>query len=185
MELLVIGLAVFFGMHLVPAATGLHGKLVGRFGRWGWKGIMAVISIAGFALIVIGWQRTGYVHVYTPPAWGHEITRAIMLPAMILLAAAYVPSNAKRITRHPMLWATVLWACGHLLANGDLRSLLLFGAFLAWAFFDMWSCNHRGERLSTVRRGVGWDVLVVAVGVLLYLAAAHLHRYYTGIPLFA
>ncbi|MDX1443557.1 MAG: NnrU family protein [Gammaproteobacteria bacterium] len=184
MHWLIAGLIIFFGAHLVPAATGLHGSLVSRFGTWGWKGIMAVISIIGFVLIVIGWQRVGYVHVYTPPAWGHEITRAIMLPAMILLAAAYIPGNAKRITRHPMLWATVLWATGHLLANGDLRALLVFGTFLAWALFDMWSCNHRGATLSTTRRSVWLDVLTVGVGIFLYFAAAHLHRFYTGVPLF-
>jgi uncharacterized membrane protein len=183
MLILLSGLIVFFAMHLVPAAPGLHATLKARFGTWGWKGIMAVMSIIGFVLIVIGWQRTGFIAVYSPPAWGHEVTRFIMLPALILLVAAYVPNNLKRVTRHPMLWGTVLWSVGHLLANGDLRSLLVFGTFLAWALFDMWSCNRRGAQLSTQKRNIGLDIVVVVIGVVVYFAAAHGHGYFTGVPL--
>lgn len=183
MDILLIGLVVFFGMHLIPAAPQLHASLTRRFGVMGWKGVMAVVSIAGFVMIVTGWQQAGYVHVYDPPGFGHDVTRILMLPALILLVAAYLPNNLKRFSRHPMLWGTVLWSVGHLFANGDLRSLVVFGAFLAWAFFDMWSCNRRGAQLAMVKRNYGLDVAVVVIGAVLYFAAAHLHGHFTGVSL--
>lgn len=183
MQILLAGLIIFFGMHLVPAMTGVHAKLQAQFGQWGWKGIMAVISIIGFVMIVIGWQRTGHVAVYEPFAYGREITRAVMLPAFILLIAAYAPSNIKRFTRHPMLWATVLWSVGHLLANGDLRSLLVFGSFLIWSLFDMWSCNRRGAQLASAKKSIGFDIGVILAGIVVYALAARFHVYFTGVPL--
>ena len=183
MQMLIAGLAIFFGMHIIPAITGLHGKLQAKFGKWGWKGIMSVISIIGFVMIVIGWQRTGHVPLYEPVAYGREILRAAMLPAFILLIAAYAPSNIKRFTRHPMLWATVLWSSGHLLANGDLRSVLVFGSFLAWSLFDMWSCNQRGAQLGSVKKSIGLDIAVAVAGVVVYALAARFHVYFTGVPI--
>lgn len=183
MEILLAGLVVFFGMHLVPAASGFHSRLRARFGKWRWKGIMSVISIIGFVMIVMGWQRVGHQPVYNPPGFGHEIVRGLMLPAMVLLLAAYVPSNFKRFTRHPMLWATVLWSVGHLLANGDLRSIIVFGSFLAWSLFDMWSCNQRGATLQMTRKPIAWDIGVLLAGAAVYFAAAHFHGYFTGVPL--
>lgn len=182
MELLVIGLLVFFGIHLVPAAAGLHSRLEARLGKQGWKGFMALIAIAGVVLIVIGWQRTNFVAVYTPPEFGHLLPRILMLPALILLAAAYIPSNIKRFTRHPMLWGTVLWATAHLFANGDLRSLLLFGSFLVWALFEMWSLNLRGAYLSEQRVAWYYEAGVALAGLIAYLLLARFHGSLFGMP---
>lgn len=182
MEILVMGLVVFFGIHLVPAAPALHGNLQARMGVMGWKGFMALIAVAGFVLIVIGWQRSAFVPVYTPPAFGAWMPRILMLPALFLLVAAYVPSNIRRFTRHPMLWGTVLWAGAHLFANGDLRSILLFGTFLAWSLFDMWSANRRGTRRVDQRIPWFYEVLVVGVGVLAYGLLARFHGTLFGMP---
>jgi len=185
MEILVIGLVIFFGIHLIPAAPELHGRLKARMGAHGWKGFMALIAIAGFAMIVLGWQRAPFAPVYTPPAFGHWLPRIVMLPALILLAAAYMPSNIKRFTRHPMLWATVLWAVAHLFANGDLRSLLLFGSFLIWALFDMWSANRRGAYLSEQRIAWFYELAVIAAGVVTYALLARFHGTLFGVPVMA
>lgn len=182
MALLIIGLVVFFGIHLVPAAPRLHVRLQSRMGDHGWKGFMALIAIAGFVLIVVGWQRTPFISVYPPPAFGRMMPHLLMLPALILLAAAYIPSNIRRFTRHPMLWGTVLWATAHLFANGDLRSLLLFGTFLAWSLFDMWSANRRGAYLSEQRIAWFYEVAVVAAGLAAYALLARFHGTLFGMP---
>ena len=180
--LLVIGLLTFFGVHLVPTAPSLHDRLVARLGENGWKGLMSLIALAGFVMIVLGWQRAPFLPVYTPPEWGHWLPRVLMLPALILLAAAYIPSNVKRYTRHPMLWATVIWAVAHLCANGDRRSLLLFGSFLAWSLFDMWSANRRGARLRDTPVSPVYELAVVVAGTVAYLLFARFHGALFGVP---
>lgn len=185
MALLVIGLVVFFGIHLVPAAPQLHVRVKARMGENGWKGFMALVAIAGFILIVIGWQRANFVPVYTPPEFGRLLPRILMLPALILLTAAYIPSNIKRFTRHPMLWGTVLWAIAHLFANGDLRSLLLFGTFLAWSLFDMWSANRRGAYLSEQRIPWHYEGLIVVVALVAYALLVKFHGVLFGVPILA
>ncbi|MBW3567410.1 MAG: NnrU family protein [Proteobacteria bacterium] len=182
MEILVIGLVIFFGIHLVPAAPALHRNLQARMGVMGWKGFMALIAIAGFVLIVIGWQRSAFVPVYAPPEFGVWMPRILMLPALILLVAAYLPSNIKRFTRHPMLWGTVLWALAHLFANGDLRSILLFGTFLAWSLFDMWSANRRGARRVEQRIPWFYEAFVFGGGLLAYGLLARFHGALFGMP---
>jgi uncharacterized membrane protein len=181
-ELLIIGLVVFFGIHLVPAAPRLKESIVGRLGGHGWRGVMALVAIAGFAMIVTGWQRAPFVPVYSPPAWGHWLPRLLMLPVLTLLAAAYIPSGVKRVTRHPMLWATVIWAISHLFANGDLRSLLLFGSFGVWALFDMWSANRRGATLREQPVALRYEGMVVVTGIAAYLLFARFHGALFGVP---
>lgn len=181
MTLLITGLLVFFGIHLVPAAPRLHARVKTRMGENGWKGFMSLIAIVGFVLIIIGWQRTPFIPVYTPPGFGHLVPRILMLPALILLAAACIPSNIKRFTRHPMLWGTVLWAVAHLFANGDLRSLLLFGTFLVWSLFDMWSANRRGAYLSEQRVAWYYEAVVVGAGTIAYLVFTRFHASLFGV----
>ena len=143
---------------------------------------MSLIAIAGFVMIVMGWQRSPFVPVYTPPHWGHWLPRILMLPALMLLAAAYIPSNVKRYTRHPMLWATVIWAIAHLFANGDTRSLLLFGSFAVWSLFDMSSANRRGATLRDQPVALHYELMVVAAGVVAYLLFSRFHGALFGVP---
>jgi uncharacterized membrane protein len=181
-ELLISGLVVFFGIHLVPAAPRLKESLAGRMGRHGWRGVMSLVSIAGFAMIVMGWQRAPFVPVYSPPEWGHWLPQVLMLPALMLLAAAYIPSSVKRVTRHPMLWATVIWAMSHLFANGDVRSLLLFGSFGVWALFDMWSANRRGATRKKQPVALRYEAMVAAAGFVAYGLFARFHGALFGVP---
>jgi uncharacterized membrane protein len=163
----------------------LHEALVARLGKNGWKVVMSLVAIAGFVMIIRGWQRAPLVPVYTAPEWGHWLPRILMLPALILLAAAYIPSNVKRFTRHPMLWATVIWAVAHLFANGEGRSLLLFGSFAVWALFDMWSANRRGARLREQRVALPFELMAIAAGVVAYLLLARFHSSLFGVPVMA
>jgi uncharacterized membrane protein len=173
---------IFLGIHLVPAAQGVHGTLVRRLGAQRWKGVMSLVAIAGFVVVVLGWQRAPVVPLYQPPDQGQWLPRILMLPALMLLAAACIPSNVKRFTRHPMLWGTFIWAVAHLFANGDLRSLLLFGSFGAWALFDMWSANRRGAALKERPVSLRFEAVVVVAGIVGYALLAYFHAALFGVP---
>jgi uncharacterized membrane protein len=103
--------------------------------------------------------------------------------ALTLLVAAFMPTNLKRFTRHPMLWGVTIWAAVHLLSNGDLASLILFGSFGAFSLFDMWSANRRGAELSSQALPYWRDLLVVVVGAIVYVAFLKSHAWLFGVPL--
>jgi uncharacterized membrane protein len=175
MLLLVLGLVVFFAVHLVPASPDLRGGLVERFGANAYKASFSILSLLGFALIVIGYHKLQLmpgknVVLWEAPGWTKAVAWLLMLPAMIFLVAAYVPSRIRTALKHPMLAAIKLWALAHLIANGDLASLLLFGSFLAFGIFDRISVKRRAALgpLGDRSGGVINDVLVVAIGAALY-----------------
>ncbi|MGH7463153.1 MAG: NnrU family protein, partial [Longimicrobiales bacterium] len=116
-------------------------------------------------------------------AWGYSLALWVMPLAFILLVEAYVPSNLKRLTAHPMLWGVTLWAGLHLLANGDTASLLLFGAFGLYSLYAMWSQSQRGVKPAETMRPVSRDIAVVAIGLGVYAAALYAHRWLSGVPL--
>lgn len=189
MLVLVIGLVVFFAIHLVPTNPELRNGLLGRFGETGYKAVFSIISLIGLVLIVIGFHKL-QLHpgknpqLWSPPLWTQHIALALMLPAMIALVAAYVPSRIHTMLKHPLLVATKLWALAHLLANGDLGSLLLFGGFMAYAVYDRISVKRRGA-LGPLGTATGpWinDVVVLVVGTGLYVVIVlWLHQYVIGV----
>jgi uncharacterized membrane protein len=181
MAVLITGLVIFFGIHLVPWVPALRGALVARLGERGYKGLFAPIALAGFLLIILGKGRAELVPLYEPPTWGRQVALPLVLLAFVVLPGAYIRGNIKRYTRHPMLWGVTLWALAHLLANGDRASVLLFGAFLAYSLADMVSANLRGARLSTARYPWTQDLKVVVVGVIAYVLFVVLHPYLFGV----
>lgn len=177
MLVLVIGLVVFFAIHLVPSNVVMRDGLIARFGLSGYKAIFGIVSLVGFALIVIGFAKL-QMHpgknpqLWVPPLWTRHLAAALMLPAMIALVAAYVPSRIHTALKHPMLVAIKIWALAHLLANGDLASLVLFGSFLAFAVYDRISVKKR-HALGPLGAKTGpWynDLIVLGAGTALYLA---------------
>jgi uncharacterized membrane protein len=179
MFLMIAGLVVFFAIHLLPTQTDVRRGVVERFGEGGYKGFFSVVSAVGLALIIYGYGKMlGDIggknpEIWYPPVWTRHIALLLMIPALILLVAAYVPSNIKRIIGHPMLAAIKFWALAHLLANGDLASIILFGSFLAYAVFDRISVKRReaGAGGPPVRTGgVTGDMIAVVVGLLVYVA---------------
>jgi len=189
MLVMVLGLIVFFAIHIVPTNAELKNGLVARFGPTGYKGIFGVISLIGLALIVLGFHKL-QLHpgknpiLWDPPTWTRHIAMPLMLLSMISLAAAYIPSHIHAMLKHPLLVAIKFWALAHLLANGDLASLLLFGSFLAFAVYDRISVKRRGD-LGPLGKGSGpWinDVIVVAIGVALYAVIVfYLHELVIGV----
>lgn len=185
MSLLIMGLFVFLGIHLVPSFPGFRNRLVDRLGEMSYKGFFSLVSLAGFVAIIMGKAEAEFVSVWVPPAQLAIATKILMLPALILLVAAYIPSNIKRKVKHPMLAGIKFWALGHLLINGDLASILLFGGFLVFAVVAMISSNKRmvdAELLPV--QPIYKDIVVVVVGVIAYGAIAMHHMQLFGVPIF-
>jgi uncharacterized membrane protein len=157
-------------------------------GEGGYKIAYSVVSAVGLALIIWGFARyraTGWIDVWYPPTFLKHITIALMLPAVILVVASYIRGRIYATLKHPMLAGIKLWAAAHLLANGDLGSIILFGSFLAWAVFDRISLKHRTDAGGPPIPvgGAGNDAIAVAVGVIAYVALAFaFHPVVIGVP---
>jgi uncharacterized membrane protein len=172
MTVLLIGLVLFFALHSVRiVADGFRSSAVARIGLMPWKGLYAVVSIIGFVLIVWGYglARAQPVVLYTPPVWTKHIAALLTIPAFILLAAAYVPgTRIKRLVGHPMVAGTKIWAFAHLISNGTLADVVLFGAFIVWAVLDYTSLRRRDRATGKVYVAgpVTRDATAVIVGLL-------------------
>jgi uncharacterized membrane protein len=172
MAVLIIGLLVFLGVHSVAlAAPAVRSRAVARIGEGGWKGIYSLVAAAGFVLIVYGFRlaRESPVVLYSPPGWMHYVTLLLMLPVFPLLIAAYLPGRIKTAMKHPLLAAVKFWALAHLLSNGMLADLLLFGGFLAWAVVDRISLKRRLQAVPAAPPGRFNDLIAVVLGLALYL----------------
>lgn len=186
MEILTAGLILFLGIHSISIFNpAFRDRMAARLGEDPWKGVFALIAIAGFILIVWGYglARQEPILLYTPPLWLRHLVLLLMLPVFPLFIAAYFPGRIKSAVGHPMLAATKLWAFSHLLANGTLHDILLFGGFLAWAVADLISMKNRvpisapGAPVSKYN-----DIIVVVAGLALYvLFAFKLHAWLIGV----
>ena len=188
MNVLLLGLVIFFGGHSVSIVNDpWRGRMVAKMGEWPWKGLYALVSLIGFVLIVWGYglARHDPVVVYTPPGWLRPVAMVLLVPVFPLLLATYLPGRIQAAAQHPMLVATKLWAVAHLLANGMLADLLLFGAFLVWAVLDRISMKHRTQwPVPSVPPSRVNDLIAVAGGLALYAAfVLWLHGWLIGIPL--
>jgi len=188
MNVLLLGLVIFFGGHSVSIVNDpWRGRMVAKMGEWPWKGLYALVSLIGFMLIVWGYglARHDPVVVYTPPGWLRPVAMVLLVPVFPLLLATYLPGRIQAAAQHPMLVATKLWAVAHLLANGMLADVLLFGAFLVWAVLDRISMKHRTQRpVPSVPPSRVNDLIAVAGGLALYAAfVLWLHGWLIGIPL--
>lgn len=184
MTLLIAGMVLFFGPHVLPWAPTLRAALVQTLGPRVYQALFAIVSLAGLVLLVSGYRRMEFVPVYDPPSWGSILAVLVMMPASILLVAAYAPGNVRRYTRHPMLWAVVLWSLAHLAANGDLASLVLFGSFAVYGVLDMLSANLRGARKSEQRVPWSRDAFAAVIGLVVYSGLLRLHPFLFGVSPF-
>lgn len=174
MLVLVFGLLLFLGTHSIRIfADGWRSAQVARVGEKAWKGMYAVASLIGFGFMVWGFglARAEPIVIWTPPVWTRHVALLLMLLAMILLIAAYVPGNfLKARIGHPMLAATKTWALAHLLANGNLVDAVLFGAFLIWSIAGFVSSRRRDRAAGITYQnlGVGRHVLTIAIGAAVW-----------------
>jgi uncharacterized membrane protein len=183
---LIIGLGLFFGLHSVSIiAPAWRDRMFAKVGEGPWKGLYSLLSIAGFVLVIYGYglARRDPVILYSTPVWVRYITAVLMLPVFPLLLAAYLPGRIKAVTKHPMLAATKFWALAHLLVNGALGDVLLFGSFLVWAVADRISLKRRPVREIRAAPAAGYnDMIAVVLGLVLYaLFVQWLHIWLFGV----
>jgi uncharacterized membrane protein len=186
MTVLAIGLIIFLGIHSISIfAPDFRNRMAARLGAGPWRGVYSLISLVGFALIVWGYgiARRDPLVLYNPPFWTHYLTAVLMLPVFPLIFAPYFPGRIKEALKHPMLVGVKLWAVAHLISNGMLADLLLFGGFLAWAVADRISYKHRQPRpLKGAPPAARNDVIVVIVGLAIYaLFVVWLHLKLIGV----
>jgi uncharacterized membrane protein len=190
MGVLVAGLLIFFAVHSVSIFNEpWRDSMVAKLGEWRWKGVYSLLAIIGFVLIVWGYSlaRIDPVILYSPPTWLRHVSMLILVPAFPLLLASYLPGRIQAITRHPMLVATKLWALAHLLANGMLADVILFGSFLVWAVIDRISMKRRTQRsIPGLPPSKVNDSIAVLLGLVLYAAfVLWLHARLIGVSLLA
>lgn len=175
MAALIVGMLMFAAVHSVPCFPVLRERLVAGLGEGIYRAAFSVLAAGSIGLVVWGMQRAAFVPLWNPPTWGRHLAWLLLAVAFVSLVAAYFPSNIRRFTAHPMLWGVVLWAIGHLFANGDLAALILFGGFLLYSLSDMVCANRRGSRPSSERYPVWRDVVGAAIGIGVYLVVLRLH----------
>ncbi len=185
---MILGLVLLLGAHVLTAQRNTRAQLVASMGEGPYKIAYSLVSLAGLALIVWGfahYRAAEFRPIWTPPIFLKHLNTALMLPAVILVVAAYIRGRIYTALKHPMLAGVKLWAFGHLLANGDLGGIILFGSFLAWGVYDRISLKRRidpGAPPIPVG-GVTNDLIAVAVGFVAYLALAFVfHPVVIGIP---
>ena len=188
MSALVIGLIVFLGTHSVRiVAEDWRRARIQAMGTVAWKGLYSAIALLGFVLIVWGYalSRAAPIDVWHPPLWTKHVAALLTIPAFVLLAAAYVSATRiKAAVKHPMLVGVKLWAFAHLLANGRLADIVLFGAFLAWAILDFRAARARDRAMGVVVEpgSLTRDAIALVVGMIAWAAFAfHLHAAWSGV----
>lgn len=185
---MILGLVLFFAAHVFTTRRDARAQAIAKLGEGTYKIIYSLVSLAGLALIIWGYahyRATGWIDVWYPPKAMKHIALALMLPAVILVVASYLRGRIYATLKHPMLAGVKLWAAAHLLANGDLGSIILLGSFLGWAVFDRITLKRRsdGGAPPIPVGGATNDLIAVAVGVVAYLALAFaFHPAVIGVP---
>jgi uncharacterized membrane protein len=183
MGLLIIGILLFFGIHLVPV-VGLKPALEQRLGEGPYKGVFALVSLVGFVLMIWGF-RTARLEVepmvYDPPSFGRHVAMLLVLLGVISLVAAFHRGRLKLWLQQPMSIGIALWATGHLFANGSLPEVLLFGSFLVFSLIDIIRSTAIGKVPTYVPKPLH-DVIAVVGGLVIYGLLLYLHPIIIGVP---
>ena len=189
--IMILGLALFIGAHVFITMRERRAVAIARLGEGPYKGVLALASLVGIILIGYGfasYRAAGMINVWSPPAWTRHVTDLLVWPAIIFVVAAYVRGDIARVLKHPMLVGVKLWALAHLISNGDLGSIILFGSILGWAVFDRITLKRRSDPGAPPipYGGRTNDIIAVAVGTLIYLALGFwFHPYVIGVPAFS
>jgi uncharacterized membrane protein len=186
----ILGLVIFLGAHVFVPMCDRRAVLVAKLGEWPYRGLFSLVSIVGIVLIAYGfasYRAAGLIVVWNPPSWTRHIVEALMWPASIMIVAAYIPGNIKRVLKHPMLTGVKTWAFAHLCANGDLGGMILFGSVLAWAVYDRITLKRRSDAGSPPIPvgGTTNDLIAIIVGTIVYFALGFVfHPVVIGVPAF-
>ncbi len=189
LTILILGLVLFVANHSFVSFRDARAAAIARLGKPVYHSLFGLVSLISVALIVWGYvayRATEWVQVWTPPPYMRHVTVGLMLIASVLIVASMIPSHIQAKSRFPLTAATKVWAFAHLLANGDLGSMIMFGVLLAWAIQASIAARRRKD-VAVRPAPVGWlnDILVVLLGIALFLALGYLfHLYVIGVPVF-
>ena len=190
LAIMILGLALFIGAHVFITMRERRAVAIARLGEGPYKGVLALASLVGIILIGYGfasYRAAGMINVWSPPAFTRHVTDLLVWPAIVFVVAAYVRGDIARVLKHPMLVGVKLWAVAHLISNGDLGSIILFGSILGWAVFDRITLKRRSDPGAPPipYGGRTNDIIAVVIGTLLYLALGFwFHPYVIGVPAF-
>lgn len=189
LSVLVLGLLVFLATHLFVSMRGARAAAIARVGLAVYRVLFSLVSIGGLVLIVWGfahYRAAGMIDVWSPPAFTRHIAVLLMLFSVIFATAVFFPSQIKAKLKYPGLTAVKTWALAHLIANGDLGSILMFSTFLAWAVFARIAAKRRvDEVVPAAPSGYTNDLIVVALGLVIYVALGYVfHPIFIGVPAF-
>lgn len=186
MTYLIAGVLLWSIVHLMKSVTpGLRASIQGAIGEGPHKGLAALLLLASVGLMIFGWRTTPAEFVYDPPVWGRHLNMLLMFFAIYLIGVAQGKSRVRQWIRHPMLTGVLVWAIGHLLANGDDKSLVLFGGLGLWALISIITVSRNEGawvKPATIATA-GREVLSVAIAAILYALLFWAHPYFSGIPL--
>lgn len=175
MNLLVAGLVLFIGIHLVPTAPTLRTTIASRIGEGPYKGLFSLVSATGLTLIVIGWPGTHVpIHLFSPVAGADAMSPYLVTVAVVLFAAANLRTHIRARLRHPQLIGLLLWSGVHLLANGDLAGTVLFASFAAYSIVAIISAEQR-HAVKIVVPTWKHDAIAVVAGLVVSFAVMHFH----------
>lgn len=184
MIMLLTGLVAFTLLHMIPFfGQSLKNGVSAKVGNNAYRGIFSLFTLASIVLLVFGWQATDPENwLYTPPTWSLRVTPIVLYFAILLFIASNAPTNIRRLLRHPQLYGVILWGAGHLLANGELRSVLLFGGFIVFGLLSIWDSNKRdGEWIKRDKVPLSRDIVTVLIASIVYAALMYFHTNFTGI----
>ena len=183
MLILVAGLILFLGVHSLQVVPGLRTQLRATLGEGPYKLIYTALSLLGLGLLIYG-KIIAHppIVIWAPPDWTRHVAFFIVPVALILIASAYAPGHIRRIVQHPMLAGIALWSGAHLLANGELSAMALFGGFFVWSVITFVSACMR-ETPPPVVKGWGGDLTAIVLGVLLALIIINVHMYLFGVAI--
>jgi uncharacterized membrane protein len=182
MTKLLLGVLLWSFTHLLPGAfAGVKKSLVARLGENGYKGVFTLAMVVAIYLIISGWKAAVPESVYLPPAWGRHLAALLVLVGFILFLAPYPSTNIKRLLRHPQLTGVAFWGVGHLFANGEARSLVLFGGLTLWAILEIVVINRRDSAWNKPAPvPIKNDVILIAGGMVAYVVFAAAHQWLFG-----
>lgn len=183
MNQMLLGLLMFFAVHLMTATPPLRAAITRRIGDNPWRGVVSLVSLGGLILVGMGWATTPNTPLFAPQAWARQSAPLLVTVALILfvIGGGKLPGYLRRYLHHPMLYGVILWASTHLLANGGLRETLLFGSFLAFATYALVTLLAAGKRQSYTP-ALKWDVIGAAIGIVVAAGVMHGHAWLFGVP---
>ena len=183
MNLLILGIIIFFSIHLVPILP-IKNILINRLGENKYKGLFSLIALVGLLIIIYGYSIADFYLIWEPLSYSREIALVLMPISIVLLASANMQTNIKRFIKHPMLIGILVWSFVHLLANGDLRSIILFASFGVYALIDIMYSKKVLTTNNITNYTLTKDMIIVIIGLVAYTLIVHFHQYIAGVDIF-